>query len=110
MDAQESARLMFYAAKQAETLGQKNFIAKRHQPYRIKSKQKRQLYLLQGLPGIGPLRARALLEKFGSIERILLASDEELGCIPGVGRYTIRNMHWILKESKVYYGDWFPDL
>lgn len=110
MDAQESARLMLYAAKQAEAVDQKSFTVRRHQPYRVRSRQKRQLFLLQGLPGIGPQRARALLEKFESIEQILLASDEELSSIPGLGPYTIQSMQWILKENEGYYVDGLPEL
>lgn len=110
MDARESARLMLYAARQDSALNQKNPMVKRQQPNRIKGKQKRQLYLLQGLPGIGPQRARALLEKFGSIEKILSADAKDLHEVPGIGYHTAENIQWILKESETAYGNWFPDL
>ncbi len=114
MDAQESAQLMLYAAqqdaRQDARLDQKNLVVKRQQPNRIKGKQKRQLYLLQGLPGIGPQRARALLGKFGSIEKILQADAKELHDVPGIGYQTVENIQWILKENETAYGTWFPEL
>ena len=44
---------------------------------------------LDKIPGIGPVKRRALLIKFGSIEGILNASDQELLKIPGL---TINNV------------------
>ena len=39
---------------------------------------------LDAIPGIGPKRRRALLEKFGDIEGIRAASLEELMKVPGI--------------------------
>jgi excinuclease ABC subunit C len=39
---------------------------------------------LDAIAGIGPARRKALLNRFGSIERIKEASLEELTAIPGV--------------------------
>ncbi len=38
---------------------------------------------LDAVPGIGPARRKALLERFGSIENILAATDEELRALSG---------------------------
>ncbi len=67
----ESAKLMVYAAKQVGSLI--NASTPRH-GRRPRSKRKAQLYILQGLPGIGPDRAQQLLDKFGSIEAVLTAN------------------------------------
>jgi excinuclease ABC subunit C len=40
--------------------------------------------ILDGLPGVGPARKRALLTHFGSPDAILAASREELEAVPGV--------------------------
>ncbi|HEC33289.1 MAG TPA: excinuclease ABC subunit UvrC [Chloroflexi bacterium] len=41
---------------------------------------------LDAIPGIGPVRRRALLRTFGSLERIRAASVEELAAVPGIPR------------------------
>ncbi|HHH42395.1 MAG TPA: excinuclease ABC subunit UvrC [Chloroflexi bacterium] len=41
---------------------------------------------LDGIPGVGPVRRRALLRAFGSVERIRAASVEELAAVPGIPR------------------------
>lgn len=110
MDGQESARLMLYAAQQAISHDHKKFVSKRNQPHKIKSKLKRQLYLLQGVPGLGPQRAKSLLEKFGSIEKILLADEQALCDVPGIGHYTAHSIQWVLKENEATYNLWFPEL
>lgn len=41
---------------------------------------------LEGIPGVGPVRRRALLRTFGSLERIRAATVEELTAVPGISR------------------------
>lgn len=45
-------------------------------------------YLVEGLPGIGPSGAKALLLHFGSAQAVFRASIEELATAPGVGKKT----------------------
>jgi excinuclease ABC subunit C len=40
--------------------------------------------VLDGLPGVGPKRRRAILRHFGSPERFLAASADELAAVPGL--------------------------
>jgi len=39
---------------------------------------------LDAIPGVGPARRKALLTRFGSVERIREASAEELAAVPGI--------------------------
>jgi excinuclease ABC subunit C len=55
--------------------------------------------LLDGLPGIGPSRKRALLTHFGSPEGILAASREELQAVPGLPAKTARDIHALLHRA-----------
>lgn len=55
--------------------------------------------LLDGLPGIGPMRKRALLNHFGSPEAILAASREELQVVPGLPAKTARDIHALLHRA-----------
>lgn len=45
----------------------------------------RKLYVLQGLPGVGPAVARRLLVEFGSVERVIIAGEAALTQVRGVG-------------------------
>jgi excinuclease ABC subunit C len=40
---------------------------------------------LDDIPGIGPVRKRALLRRFGSLQRLRRASHEEIASTPGIG-------------------------
>jgi ERCC4-type nuclease len=53
--------------------------------YRPRRTENRKLFVLQGLPGVGPALARRLLERFGSIERVMEADEEELCAVSGIG-------------------------
>ena len=63
-DPAESARLILYVGSQLVRLRDPEYL-----PYRqakAKRKKTRQLRILQSLPGIGPDRAKRLLERFGN--------------------------------------------
>lgn len=96
----ESARLMLYTVNQANSMT--NSAIPRHVK-RPKGKQRTQLHILQGLPGVGPGRARLLLEKFGSIEAVINATLAELQLIDGVGKKIATRIHWAIKEADATY-------
>lgn len=48
---------------------------------------------LDGIPGLGPRRRRALLERFGSVEGVRAARLEDLAALPGVGERIARLLH-----------------
>jgi len=49
--------------------------------------------VLDELPGVGPARKRAILHHFGSPERFLKASREELEAVPGLPGKVARDIH-----------------
>jgi excinuclease ABC subunit C len=51
------------------------------------------------LEGVGPVRRRALLQHFGSAERVLSASQEELEGVPGVPAKTARSIYAQLHKA-----------
>ncbi len=55
--------------------------------------------VLDDLPGIGPARKRALLGHFGSPERIVAASREELEAVPGIPGKVAREIHGRLNKT-----------
>jgi excinuclease ABC subunit C len=48
--------------------------------------------LLDGIPGIGPARRKALLAYFGDLKRVRAASEEELQQVGGIGPDTARRL------------------
>ncbi len=55
--------------------------------------------LLDELPGVGPVRKRALLDHFGSPDRLVSASREELEAVPGIPGKLARDIHRQLHKS-----------
>jgi excinuclease ABC subunit C len=55
--------------------------------------------LLDELPGVGPVRKRALLSYFGSPERLVGASREELEAVPGIPGKVARQIHRQLHKA-----------
>jgi excinuclease ABC subunit C len=55
--------------------------------------------ILDALPGVGPARRRALIQHFGSPERLLQATPEELEGVPGVPAKVGREIHAALHRA-----------
>jgi excinuclease ABC subunit C len=55
--------------------------------------------IFDDLQGVGPVRRRALLRHFGSAERLLEASQEELEGVPGVPARTARQIYAQLHKA-----------
>lgn len=81
-DPEDSLTILRFLARQLRSSagGLKRYDRK---PKRLAS---RRLYMLQGLPGVGPALANRLLVEFGSVERVVTADEEELMRVRGVGR------------------------
>jgi excinuclease ABC subunit C len=57
--------------------------------------------ILDGVPGVGPARKRALLTHFGSPEAVMSASQAELEAVAGVGSKFARELHRELHKAGV---------
>jgi excinuclease ABC subunit C len=55
--------------------------------------------IFEGLPGVGPVRRRAIIRHFGSVERFLEASQEELEGVPGLPQKTARTLYAQLHKA-----------
>ncbi|MCE5231235.1 nuclease [bacterium] len=99
-DGEESARLMIYAARQGRAFAHGALPRPGRRP---KGKRKTQLAILQSLPGIGAQRASTLLDKFGSIEAIMAASQQALETIPSIGTRTAKAIRWAVSETPASY-------
>ena len=54
---------------------------------------------LDGVPGLGETRRKALLRKFGSLKRLRTATVDEIGEIPGIGPSTAASVVAALREQ-----------
>ncbi len=54
---------------------------------------------LDGVPGLGATRRKALLRRFGSVKRLRAASVEQIAEVPGIGRRTAEAVHAALAAS-----------
>lgn len=58
--------------------------------------------ILDGIPGVGPARKRAILAHFGSPERFLRASSDELEAVPGLPAKIARDIYtYVHKMGKI---------
>jgi ERCC4-type nuclease len=82
-DAAETAALLRIMARHAqERMGQPVSL---REP-RPQIEELYAAYLVEGLPGVGPRRARMLLAHFGSPAAIMCAAADELAKVPGIGK------------------------
>jgi ERCC4-related helicase/ERCC4-type nuclease len=67
-----------HGAKQSKTLGEQ------------------QEYVVSSIAEIGPVTARALLEEFGTVEAVMIATEEELMAADGVGKVTAERIREVI--------------
>ncbi|MFQ5838588.1 MAG: ERCC4 domain-containing protein [Thermoplasmata archaeon] len=65
-------------------LGRGGEFGLRHKP-KFMSLREQQEFLVQGLPNIGETLSRALLERFGTVRKVMTASERDLLKIPKIG-------------------------
>jgi ERCC4-type nuclease len=95
-DPSETAKLIVFIARQIESMAGGGM--QRH-GYRPKTKRKRQLFILQGLPGVGSEKAERLLARFGSVEAVISASSSELQTVDGIGKSIADKIKWAVSEQ-----------
>ena len=94
-DPSETAKLMVFIARQIESMARGGLQRHGHKP---KNNRKRKLFILQGLPGVGPERAERLLARFGSVEAAISASSSQLQSVDGIGKNIADKIRWSVSE------------
>jgi excinuclease ABC subunit C len=67
--------------------------------HRLRRDTKARETIFETLPGIGPVRRRAILRHFGSVEHFLEATQEELEGVPGLPQKTARALYAQLHKA-----------
>jgi ERCC4-type nuclease len=74
-------------------------VAARRASTAARDPQSAQQAALTGVPGLGPARARALLERFGSIHGVKAAGETGWRAVPGVGPQLVRALATFFERS-----------
>lgn len=98
---EDTVSTMMFAARQGRALA---LGALPRGGYRPRGKRARQLFILQGLPGVGSRRARQLLDRFGSVEGVMTAGVAELCAISGIGKHIAGKIRWAVEEPRCGYA------
>ncbi len=77
-DEKDTARFLYLLAKKTEG---KEISLRQARIFKTKEEQKQ--FILEGFPYVGPVKAKALIKRFSSINNIVNASEEELKEILG---------------------------
>ena len=80
-----------------------------HTPVQIRTDKKpvslleQQLFIIETLPNIGPVNAKALLEHFGSVGNVINASEKDLQEVEGIGKKTAENIRSVIDSKYLYF-------
>jgi ERCC4-type nuclease len=96
MHPQETADLIVYCGGQLARIARGDV---KRSGWKPSKKRRRQLLMLQAIPGIGPKRAERLLNRFESIAALALAPHEDLLAIDGIGEELAHVIRHTLSEA-----------
>ena len=80
---QESSQMLFTLAQREQTETNGEFSP--HASRKPITPAQQQEYIVSALPNVGPVLAKELLKKFGSVKGVMNASTEELKAVEGIG-------------------------
>ena len=96
-DFRDTGEFLITLAKREQEDNDKEFgIRGEKKPLTTKELQE---YIVSGLPGVGPSLAKNLLKEFGTVKKIINASEEELKNIDKIGKKKALEIIKILKEK-----------
>ena len=78
-------------------------------PIQIRTERKpdnlweQQQFIIESLPNIGPVTAKKLLEKFGTVKAVLNASSDELQEVEGIGLKTAKNLVKVIESKYLHF-------
>ena len=100
-DSQDTAAMIKRIAVREQN-GEKNHIQIRTDKKPV-SLWEQQLFIVESLPNIGPVNAKNLLQHFGSVEKVITASESELQEVEGIGKKTAENIRKVVESKYLYF-------
>ncbi|MBI1883217.1 MAG: multidrug MFS transporter [Chlamydiae bacterium] len=94
-DKEDTALLLWLLGSQNEMMSHELSYRPGGRPKRI---LKKQLYILQGLPQVGPVLSNQLLTHFGTVEKVITASEEELMQVPRLGKVKAKTIRELVSK------------
>jgi len=101
VDEKETA-LILVAIARREQMVESREVAVRGEPKKF-SLPECQRFIVEGLPGVSAVLAKRLLAHFGTVEKIMSASEQELQQVDGIGREKAREIRKVL--TAIYEAD-----
>jgi len=93
---EDTRDILLMIGKQDETYTDVVPLRGGYRPKRLKS---RQMFILQGLPKVGPRMAKKLLRHFGSVSNVMNATTEDLMKVEGVGEVSAEKIRLVLDTA-----------
>lgn len=101
LQPQETADLIVYCGGQLARIARGEV---KRSGWKPGKKRRRQLLMLQTIPGIGPKRAERLINRFESLAALAVAPREDLLAIDGIGEELADEIRHTLSEAPAPYG------
>ena len=91
---QDTARAIYWIAKKEQGDGGREIVIKvGKKPKEVKRLQE---FIVCGIPGVSTITARKLLNHFGTVENLFVASEEELKKVKGIGKKLAEKIRKVL--------------
>lgn len=106
-NAQDTAAMIKRIAIREQT-GEKSHIQTRTDKKPV-NMWEQQLFIVESLPNIGPVNAKKLLEHFGTVSKIINASENELMEVEGIGKKTAKNIRKVVDSKYLHFQNEIKD-
>lgn len=93
----DTAKTIYWIAKKEQEEGKYNIafkVGKKPQDAKLTKE-----FIMSGIPGISQILSKRLLKKFGSIEKVFSATEEQLKTVEGIGEKLAKKIRKILSEK-----------
>lgn len=95
---QKETAMILAAIARREQAAENREVAVRGEPKGL-TPTERQRFVVEGLPGVSAVLAKRLLEHFGSAEKVMCASEEELQKVRGIGKEKAKEIRKVLTST-----------